>query len=301
MISILLATYNGDLYLEEQLRSIFSQTFQNFRLYIVDDCSTDDTYEILDKWKKIYPDKIFLERRNVNSGKPQIPFMELIINNKDTEYYMLCDQDDFWLKDKLQVSLYAIQKIEKAQDRNTPILLKTQYVLTNKDLVPYSNGKKMQEKTKAFSFKELISTNSFTGCTVIFNKALSKKFLSIPENCAIHDWLIAFSASVLGLAIEVPIITTYYRQHANNAIGVSNRRKLKSLFKRITNIHRVDPTIVAKNYLELFSDQTGAKEIEVIEDYINLFQKNIIQRYKILSKNNLWAPGLIRKVVQLIR
>ena len=82
-VSILLATYNGERYLAEQLDSLLGQTFNDFKLYISDDCSTDTTPEILMHYKAKYPEKIFITFAENNSGSAKYNFMRMINTIKE--------------------------------------------------------------------------------------------------------------------------------------------------------------------------------------------------------------------------
>ena len=74
MISILLASYNGEKYIAQQIESILTQTEQNFIIYVNDDCSSDRTYEIEKKYEAMYPDKIKVTRNKKNSGNAKYNF-----------------------------------------------------------------------------------------------------------------------------------------------------------------------------------------------------------------------------------
>ena len=93
MISILMATYNGEKYICEQIDSLFAQTVQDFTLYVSDDKSADRTCEIIEHYTRRYPGRIVLCRRQSNSGGAQNNFLDLMTAHKD-DYVMLCDQED---------------------------------------------------------------------------------------------------------------------------------------------------------------------------------------------------------------
>lgn len=93
VVTILMATYNGERFVAEQLDSLLTQTYANIRIVISDDCSADKTWSILEKYAQRYPNVISIGQRACNSGSPWRNFMELMAEN-DGDYLMLCDQDD---------------------------------------------------------------------------------------------------------------------------------------------------------------------------------------------------------------
>ena len=104
-ICILISTYNGHLYLDEQLESLYQLEHSKIMIVIRDDGSDDQTQLIIEKWANIL-DISLTKGTNVGWRKS---FMELIYNSPESDYYAFCDQDDIWLPNKLQV---AIQKLK---------------------------------------------------------------------------------------------------------------------------------------------------------------------------------------------
>ena len=96
-VDILLATYNGEKYVIEQIESILHQTYKNIRLLISDDCSTDDTRQILEQYqKKDNRIEIFFQEKNLG----YIRNFAFLLNQVKNKYYMLSDQDDVWLPER---------------------------------------------------------------------------------------------------------------------------------------------------------------------------------------------------------
>ena len=106
MNAILMTTYNGQTYLREQLDSLFSQTCQDWELYVSDDGSTDQTVAILEEYAHSHPN-MHVEVNTKNLG-PARNFMRMV-EKVDADAYMFCDQDDVWLKDKVAQSLLALR------------------------------------------------------------------------------------------------------------------------------------------------------------------------------------------------
>ena len=98
-IDILMATYNGEKYLEEQIESILNQTYSNFRLIISDDCSTDRTCAILKEYaQKDNRIELYFQEKNLGYVKN----FEFLLGKVESELYMLSDQDDYWFPEKVE-------------------------------------------------------------------------------------------------------------------------------------------------------------------------------------------------------
>ena len=106
-IDILLATYNGEKYLRDQIDSILNQTYADFNLIISDDASTDDTVKILEEYKK--KDSritVYIQEKNIGSNNN----FEFLLTKVQNDYYMLSDQDDIWEKEKIEKSVKKIKE-----------------------------------------------------------------------------------------------------------------------------------------------------------------------------------------------
>ena len=95
-VDVLMATYNGEKYLKEQIDSILNQTYQNIHLIISDDCSTDGTRNILKEYEENEKITVFYQENNQGYVKN----FEFLLKQVSSELYMFADQDDFWLPEK---------------------------------------------------------------------------------------------------------------------------------------------------------------------------------------------------------
>ena len=132
MIHILLATYNGARYLRAQLDSIFAQSCNEFRLYVSDDNSTDETYNILEEYESRYPEKMFISRSENRLGAAA-NFLALL-ENCDAEYIMFADQDDVWDKRKVEYSLKCMKSMEAKYGKYTPLLIHSDLSVADEEL-----------------------------------------------------------------------------------------------------------------------------------------------------------------------
>src|SRR5215831_9373134 len=97
-IDVLMATWNGSRFLGQQLDSLFRQTFQNFRLIVRDDGSSDSTLQIIESLRAREPERVFVHRNSTRQGA--CATFSLLAQQSDAPYFAFCDQDDVWRADK---------------------------------------------------------------------------------------------------------------------------------------------------------------------------------------------------------
>lgn len=254
-VDILLATYNGEKYLVEQIESILNQTYKEFRLLISDDCSTDKTREILGKYAE--KDKrimVFLQENNLGV----VGNFEFLLKKVENPYFMFSDQDDIWNVKKIEKS---IQKIEEGQAD----LVYTDLAVVDSDLntiyPSYWKLKNIYHKIKKYNnFESLYLNNFVTGCTILSKKEVISKVLPLPKNSkyVLHDYWLPLIVSQKGKIdyIEEPLIQ--YRQHNQNRVG--SRKKSDSIekFEEMRNLF-ID---VKKQHFNVFIENEDKFEDE---------------------------------------
>jgi glycosyltransferase involved in cell wall biosynthesis len=219
-VDIVLATYNGAKFLTEQINSILNQTYPNWHLLIGDDGSTDSTPEILQAFKGIYPDKITICPFKDNVGVSQN--FSRLLELTDAPYMMLCDQDDFWLPEKIELTLFKMKELEETWGSEEPLLVHTdmEVVDDNLNLIAASQWKRQHLNPKdSVKLNAVLMQNASWGCTMMFNRALIDIALPIPTESFIHDYWLVLVAAACGHIDYVNKPTMLYRQHEKNWIG----------------------------------------------------------------------------------
>lgn len=276
-VDVLLATYNGEKYIREQIESILNQTYKNIRLIISDDCSKDNTPEILKEYEK-NDNRVELYIQEENLGV--VKNIEFLLGKVKDKYYMLSDQDDVWLPEKIEKSLETL--INKNVDLVFGDLevvdqdLKTMYssfgdfMLLNKKINKYINSTKLN-----------YIYNCVTGCTVLAKKETIQKILPLPERSKylIHDHWIGLMVSIYGKVAYMPEKYIKYRQHGNNQVGTEKIshgfRKLDQVRELFINVKLgVFGTYVENN--DRFPESMQKLNVEIY-DYFKMIQnkKNI--------------------------
>lgn len=276
-IDILLATYNGEKYLKQQIESILKQTYSNIRLIISDDCSTDNTREILKQYQE--KDKriiLFFQESNLGYVKN----FEFLLTKVENELYMLSDQDDYWLPEKVEHT-YNKLKEEGADlvftdlevvDENLNMIYPSfnDFMLLSRKIKKYINTDRLQ-----------YLYNCVTGCTLMSKKKYIDIIIPIPiiSKYAIHDTWIACTVANMGKTAYLDEKTIKYRQHGNNQVGTD---KISHKFKELDQVRKlfIDVKLGLFNtYVEndrIFNEKQKKQNIEALK-YFEMVQnkKNI--------------------------
>ena len=220
-VDILLSTYNGARFLDQQIESLLGQTHANFRLLVRDDGSADHTPEILSRYAAQEPRRIELCVDGPRHLGVCGSFARLLEQAK-AEYVMLCDQDDCWFADKVAVSLRRMRQCEEEFGTRCPILVHSDLVVADGELRPLEDSFWSYaglDARQGGTLGRLLLQNVVTGCASIVNRALLEKALPVPPQAIVHDWWLALVATAPGRLEPLPLPTLLYRQHAHNAIG----------------------------------------------------------------------------------
>ena len=132
-IDILLATYNGETFLEEQIDSLLAQSHHGWRLLVRDDGSSDGTREILENYRSRHPDLIIIIPSDGQNLGVCGNFSHLL-EQTDAPYVMFCDQDDVWHHDKIETTLTKMRELERQHGESAPLLIHTDLMVVDAQL-----------------------------------------------------------------------------------------------------------------------------------------------------------------------
>lgn len=231
-IHILLSTYNGEKYLEEQLDSIFQQTFQNFTLYIRDDASSDSTIKLVHTYMEEHPetaDKIILLSNQDNKNLGYMgSFWQLLEKCGTADYYAFCDQDDVWLPNKLEAGLNFMGK----ENPETPLLYFSNYNYCDDKL---NVGHKAPAVSLPIAFRDVLFYTPAFGFSIIINDKLREIALQTKDRTNLpHDGWVQKIAAAFGKILYNSECTALYRRHSN-AVTSSNAQLLSTIKYWIKN------------------------------------------------------------------
>jgi len=304
-----MATYNGGKYLAEQLESLFAQTV-DFRLVVQDDGSSDDTREILSKYQARYPEVVSVSVNKSTLGAAN-NFLDLMVNHKSDkdgkdDYTMLCDQDDVWLPNKIEITLAEMKRMEQLHP-NEAILIFTDLHIVDKDLniVHRSYKKAMHSDSSRTSLPQVLIQNLLTGCTAMYNRKLSDLLTTIPNYCIMHDWWLLLVASAFGKIGYVNRQTILYRQHGKNSIGATNVRKLSYKLNRLIKAENIKRAIretytQAESFSATYNHLLDPSQQNILHQYISIPHKNKLGRWLTICKLGSFKIGFTRNIAYFI-
>ena len=217
-VAILLCTYQGQHYLEEQLMSFQAQKHANWVLHVSDDGSSDDTRHILRRYQAL----LSAEKMSVKEGPLQgfaFNFLSLTADSRaQADYYAYSDQDDVWEADKLERAVAWLQTVSPS----VPALYCSRTRIVDAQDVSIGLSPLFE---KPPSFANAIVQNIGGGNTMVFNEAARQLIAqtTAANQVVSHDWWAYMLVSACGGAVRYdPYPGVRYRQHANNLVGANN-------------------------------------------------------------------------------
>ena len=308
-IAILLSTYNGAKFLKQQLDSLFAQSYTSFKLFVRDDGSQDNTLDILQS----YDVKQLPLNTNIGIINSFVTLLNYTIKKSEFDYFMFCDQDDVWCADKVEKTLNKMLHME-ATYGNIPTLVHTDLEVVDESLktIASSMWRYNYILPNKNAFSRLLIQNTITGNTVMINRALAEKCLTIPNGAIMHDWWLGLVASQFGKIGFIEKPTIKYRQHQNNNIGIKKFKfnfyfSLKSLRYYLLRSPRsylqsLKPNIdQARCFLQTYRSELDDDCTKLLQDFILLPKKNFFMRKIIIIKHKLFKNSVINNIYLLLK
>lgn len=232
MISVCMASYNGEKYIKEQILSVLENLTQEDELVISDDGSTDFTKDIINEI--IYNDC----RVRLIDGprKGVIANFENAIINARGEYIYLCDQDDLWEYDKVSC-------VQKCFENEKCTLVIHDADIVNQDGEVINSSFFRFHRTKKGTVNNIIR-NSYIGCCMAFKADMLKYILPIPQNIEMHDQWIGVINDIKGKTVYLDKVLFHYRRHDNNVSAFTHHKLWKMIRNRIVFVARLSVRII---------------------------------------------------------
>lgn len=235
MISVCIATHNGEKYIKEQLDSILCQLSSEDEVVISDDGSTDSTLKIIEGYKdpRIKIHTMVHKLKGMKSHYYVTMNFENALKHAKGDYIFLSDQDDVWMPNKIEVCINALQDYEM-------VLHNLQCVDGN--LQPLNRN----IYNNTFRYKNyLMRAGKHFGCALAFRRRLLKFMLPFPKKLVIHDFWIGIIGEIFGRFIFIDELLTKYRIHGANTSG--NRQKTNSiLYKFMYRFYTIVHVVLRK-------------------------------------------------------
>jgi len=304
-LSVALCTYNGGAYLQEQLESIAAQTLPPAELVVCDDGSTDNTMALIRDYARRAPFAVRLYDNEHRLGV--IANYSRAVSLCRGDYIALCDQDDLWCPEKLELSLDCMRGAEERYGQKTPLMVHSDLQVVDlqgrimaASLMKSQNIHHVEDEP----LKTLLAQNFVTGCTVLLNRPLAEAALPLPEKALMHDWWFALVASVLGRIVFLPRPTVSYRQHGGNTVGAKKFISVKSA-SRLARVKELEHTIArtVEQGLALLDrlEQRGTAALPpYLAGYLKAARQNGKEAAAYARSHGITKQGRLRRFVFLL-
>jgi glycosyltransferase involved in cell wall biosynthesis len=302
-VAMLMCTRNGAAFLGQQLESIADQTHTNWRLFVSDDGSTDQTKEILKRFTETHQQPTTI--RNGPGKGVCANFLSLAIDpNIDADYFAFSDQDDIWYEDKLRRALTWLATIPE----EVPGLYCGRTELMSIDKRSYGFSPRF---TRPPTFRNALVQSLGGGNTMVFNRA-AKKLLELAGtiDVVLHDWwLYQLVSAADGRVHYDPQPMLKYRQHPDNVIGsnlgwrarlVRLRMMLNGRFRdwndtNIAALRRLPAQLIRPGNREVLELFAKARSASLLKRLVYLRQSGVY-RQTLLGNVGLYAAAILKKI-----
>lgn len=284
-VVIVMSTYNGEKYLNQQLESLRQQTLMNVHVFVRDDGSEDTTQEILQKWSEDTEGWLtWYQGKNCGPGRS---FMDALGKAPNADYYAFCDQDDIWDRDKLAISVEMLERSSK------------QYKIYTSNVLLVNNNMESLGKTNFqanTSIQRAMMYNQAVGCTIVMNKALKQKLTDYkPEYMVMHDcWSYRVCAALGGDLCFDHIPHMKYRQHDGNFSGGSMgkvelwKKRFKSLFGRKKHMRKWTAETLLRGYGQYIPENH-----RYIVEKFAYYDRSIKNKWLLLKEKEIYSDSFI--------
>jgi glycosyltransferase involved in cell wall biosynthesis len=303
-IDILLATYNGAVYLPAQLDSLLAQTHEDWRVIARDDGSSDQTLSVLEAYSRNHPGKFLILHDGGRVGA-KASFSRLIAQSS-APYIAFCDQDDVWVPDKLEVLLDALRSEEICVGSRIPLLAHSDLEVVDEklELMNASFWVYQGIDPSRDGLSRLLVQNVVTGCALLCNRALANAALPIPESAFMHDYWLALMASAIGRIVPVPRALVKYRQHGRNTLGAKKMPGVFSLPRKTFSregwpLDYSEACAQAGAVAQALSGKVSEEHLACAKKFASLYSYGWLMRRIILVRYGIF-PALFRRHLSVL-
>lgn len=234
------------------------------------------------------------------------------------EYYMFCDQDDFWFMDKIALTLKKMRKTEKRHGKHKPTLVFTDAILVDENLKfqEQSFFKTNHMKPKKKNLAHMLMENKCIGCTTMVNQAAcdvlcatvpavaqNEAYKKYYTNVRYHDWWMALICSAFGCVRYLNVPTIMYRQHGDNQVGqtsFSDYVKVRLSEMKSISARLEETRLQGESFYECYSDMLKKKKRNVVEKFIGLEKCTPLQKRYYIVRYGFFKSGFVRNLGLLL-
>ena len=306
-VDILVALHNGAPWIVQQLDSLAQQSYQNFRIIVVDDASSDAGPELIRHHTLFQQGRIQLIEKSNNHGVVKT-FEELIRLSK-ADFAFLADQDDWWLPNKIEIFVSEAVRLQHELGEDTPVFLHSDLVVVDEKLGmihPSLWTYQHLQPVHAYNFSALLTQNVVTGCASMLNRALLNRVSRIPQGVIMHDYYLVLTAAAFGVVEHINQSTVLYRQHRKNTLGAQpyrpliffkdgldrHRRKILQSLDAVSNQARI--------LLDMFSNELSPAHKSACFALANIQSAGWFKKRYLIIRYGFWKVGFARNIALLL-
>ena len=291
-VTVILSTFNGSAYLQQQLNSLYAQTHPDIRIMVRDDGSSDTTQRILESEQS--QERIELLPGHDNLG-PTLSFFELLQKaaTTKTDFVAFCDQDDVWLPEKLSQAVSDLSAVRN--ERAAMYCSKLEIV--DADLMRIG----FTPVPKKLGFGNALVENVCSGCTIVLNRqAIDLISQNLPAKTLAHDWWCYLVLSCFGEIIFDRDAYIKYRQHGKNAVGVP-KGTLDRLMRHLRRYAgsgegRHWHSKQASAFIAAFGDRIPIQELRVLNKFVDA-RSSWSHRLALALSHDIWRQKRVDTLV----
>ncbi|MDE3143227.1 MAG: glycosyltransferase family 2 protein [Bacteroidota bacterium] len=282
LISVAMATCNGEKFISRQIDSILTQTVQPAEIIVCDDASTDHTLSILKQYEVKGLIKLYSNEKRLGVINN---FKKAVSLTSADNYIALSDQDDIWFPEKLEQTQQQLIKIDTGTH---PCIVYSDMMMIdeNEKHINFSFLNELGLDKYQHSLITLLYANFVAGCTVLMNIKMRELFATIPNSKSFnHDTWIALIAFSMGKAKKLSNPYMLYRKHTHN-VSFANHRKKNRLLKVVDHLKSAfvqngfldDQIVLVKEFYKYFKEDLPEDNRKIIQQFLRQENKSSIKR-----------------------
>lgn len=301
-IYILLSTFNGARYLPELIESLLAQTYRHFSIHIRDDGSSDNTIEVISHYSKQHSNIHVQIGHNIGVIQSFYHLLSDLNPISENALFAFCDQDDYWLADKLDSAVKMLSTVENP----AASLYCCRQRLCDSQLqhLGYSGIPPF------YGFENALVENIALGCTMVFGVDIRTKFLhAAPEYMMMHDWWAYLIAAAFGEVLYDPEAHILYRQHSSNTVGWNKSilhmlGKASNFMRNVARQQGLQALRQAQYLLENYPELSKDKRQQLTELLVLRTDSSCWQRLRYLRhtqvRRNHWIENYVLRLTILL-
>ena len=295
-VCVLISTYNGQTYLQEQLDSLYAQRGVRLTILARDDGSSDGTADILRE--NANENDCLKWYRGANRG-PAESFLNLISAAPDADYYAFCDQDDVWDDDKLICAVSILDNIGQSR----PALYHSNLRLVDKDLgyLGTAHDKPLAEPARYTALAEPVAT----GCTMVMNRAAMELLRErMPDRCKMHDEWTYLVVSLTGKVLYDFTPHISYRQHEDNVLsirpGTKTLKVMKAKIRRMRTKGWIPRSVQAGELHKKYQDILTGRDASMAKKMAE-YRESVSGRMRLLFEPQIHGSNAVKDLEYRIK